>query len=121
NAYAVGYPPPSFEWRFKGSLITDETNSFLNLSTLGPSNAGLYQLTASNIHGAVRTEAALTIIAKPDLRITEVQSAPTSPAGVSTADWWELTSFENQPVSLGGWRFNDNNGGLTDPFIIPQG
>jgi len=121
SAYAIGYPPPTFGWRFKGDLLPNETNSFLNLTTLAPSNAGLYQLTASNIHGKVTTEATLAIISKPDLRITEVESAPTSQAGVTTADWWELTSFENQPVSLGGWRFNDNTGGLTDPFVFPQG
>ncbi|HKQ38456.1 MAG TPA: lamin tail domain-containing protein [Verrucomicrobiae bacterium] len=121
SAYAVGYPPPVFEWLFKGDLLTDETNSLLNLSTLAPAQGGLYQLTASNAHGKVTTEATLTIITKPDLRITEVESAPTSPAGVTTADWWELTSFERQPVSLGGWRFNDNAGGLTDPFVFPQG
>ena len=120
SAYAVGYPPPTFEWSFKGDLLPDETNSFLNLSTLVPTNAGLYQLTASNLHGQVATEGTLTIITKPDLRITEVQSAPTSPVGVTTADWWELTSFEDQPVSLAGWRFNDSAGGLTDPFVFPQ-
>jgi hypothetical protein len=38
--------------------------------------------------------------------------------GVPTEDWWELTSFESQPVNLNGWRFNDNSGGLTDPFVI---
>ena len=121
SAYAVGYPAPTFEWRFKGDLLPDETNSFLNLPTLAPSSAGLYQLTVSNVHGRATTEATLTIITKPDLRITEAQSAPTSPAGVTTGDWWELTSFESQSVSLGGWRFNDNMGGLTDPFVFPQG
>ena len=121
NAYAVGYPAPTFEWRFKDQVLPDETNSFLILSDLAPANAGLYQVTASNVHGSVSSSATLAIISKPDLRITEAMSQPTSPTGVSTADWWELTSFESQPVSLGGWRFNDNTGGLIDPFIIPQG
>jgi hypothetical protein len=58
----------------------------------------------------------LTVRARPDLRITEVMSNPSGGAG--TADWWELTSFESQPVSLTGWRFNDNGGGLNDPFTI---
>ena len=121
SAYAVGCPPPTFEWRFKGNLLPNETNSFLDFPTLAPSHAGLYELIALNMHGTATTTGTLTIISKPDLRITEVQSAPTTPTGVTTADWWELTSFENQPVSLGGWRFNDNSGGLTDPFVFPQG
>lgn len=41
-------------------------------------------------------------------------SNPLSP----TTDWWELTSFDAQPVSLLGWRFNDNTGGLSDPFTL---
>lgn len=121
NVGVGGYPPPVFEWRFKGQLLTNETNSFLVISNVGPGDVGLYEVTASNVNGLASSTATLEVITKPDLRITEVMSAPTSTAGVSTADWWELTSFESQPVSLSGWRFNDNGGALTDPFVIPPG
>ena len=121
SACAVGYPAPSFEWSFKGGVLAGETNSFLTLANVSPAHAGLYELTASNPHAVATTSATLAVIAKPDLRITEVQSAPSSFAGVNTADWWELTSFEDQPVSLGGWRFNDDSGEFVDPFVFPQG
>ena len=29
-----------------------------------------------------------------------------------------MTSFDSQLVNLNGWRFNDNTGGFTDPFVI---
>jgi len=121
NAAVGGYPAPTFEWRFKGQLLPDETNSVLILSNLAPGNAGLYELTASNEKGTATSSATLAVIPKPDLRITEAMSAPSSTVGVSTADWWELTSFESQPVSLSGWRLNDNGGALADPFVIPPG
>jgi hypothetical protein len=121
SAYAVGYPAPSFVWRFKGGVLAGETNSFLTLANVSPAHAGLYELTASNPHGVATTSATLALITKPDLRITEVQSAPSTLAGVETADWWELTNFEDQSVSLGGWRFNDDSGDFVDPFVFPQG
>lgn len=117
NAAAAGYPSPTFAWRFKGALLPGETNSFLIIPNLAPADAGQYEITASNPGATVTSSAMLTIITKADLRITEVQAAPSSSGG----DWWELTSFETQPVNLGGWRFNDNAGAFSDPFIFPPG
>jgi hypothetical protein len=54
-----------------------------------------------------------------DLRITEVMSSP-APETPTSADWWELTSFHDAPVNIGGWRFNDATGGFADAFIIPD-
>lgn len=118
---AVGYPPPIFSWRFNGQLLTGQTNASLTLSNLSLAQAGTYVLIASNASGVAISTAALTVRAKPDLRITEVQSSPAPSQNVTTADWWELTSFESQPVSLAGWRFNDNAGGLADAFVLGAG
>jgi hypothetical protein len=63
----------------------------------------------------------VTVRAKPDLRITEVQSTQASGSSVKTGDWWELTSFEREPVDLSSWRFNDNAGALSDPCVISNG
>ena len=121
NAYAVGYPAPSFIWKFQGQVLGGETNAFLALANVAPAHAGLYELTASNEYAVVTTSGTLSLITKPDLRITEAQAAPSTVPGVATADWWELTSFEDQPVSLGGWRFNDSEGELANPFVFPKG
>ncbi|HEX7861442.1 MAG TPA: lamin tail domain-containing protein [Verrucomicrobiae bacterium] len=58
---------------------------------------------------------------QPDLRITEVMSSPGATNVFAKADWWELTSFHTNLVDLAGWRFNDNTGGPSDGFIIPNG
>jgi hypothetical protein len=118
---AVGYPPPVYRWRQNGGLLAGQTNATLLLSNLTALHAGLYQLTVSNASGVITNTATLTVRAKPDLRITEVQSNPTSGGAVETSDWWELTSFESQPVDLSGWRFNDAADGLSGVYVIADG
>jgi hypothetical protein len=117
----AGYPAPKFYWRFNGGPLSNQTSNALVLSNVSAAQAGTYELTASNSLGSVASSATLTVNAKPNLRITEVLSNPAPSPGVPTQDWWELTSFESQPVNLSGWRFNDNSGGLVDPFVFPAG
>ena len=121
QAVAVGYPQPTYQWRFQGQLISGQAGSSLALFNVTAAQAGEYEVIASNPSGTATSTATLTVRAKPDLRITEVQSSTAPSTGVPAADWWELTSFESQPVSLAGWRFNDNGGGLTDPFVFGAG
>ena len=118
NAIAVGYPAPAYRWFFNGQLLAGQNNASLVLSNLTFAHAGSYTITASNSSGVATSLASLMVRAKPDLRITEVLSSTAAGAAVPTSDWWELTSFETQPVNLSGWQFNDNAGGLTDPFVI---
>lgn len=116
----VAHPSPAYTWHFNGEALAGETNPFLTISNLTTAHTGVYQLTASNAHGVITTSATLNVRTKPDLRITEVLP-DAADAAVPTADWWELTSFENESVNLSGWRFNDSGGGHTDPFTIPAG
>jgi hypothetical protein len=117
HSIAVGYRDPAYQWYFNTLLLTGETNASLLLTNLSLAQAGLYRVTASNSSGVVTGAATLTVRVKADLRFTEVE--PSQATGtLSTADWWELTSYESQPVNLNGWKFNDNSGGLTDPYVI---
>jgi Immunoglobulin I-set domain len=120
TASAVGYPTPSARWLFNGHAIPNQTGFSLTLTNLALTNAGQYSFVAYNSTGAVTNSANLTVRLKPDLRITEVMPVQAASPGVPTGDWWELTSFESQPVNLSGWRFNDNSGALTDPFVLGQ-
>lgn len=120
-AEVLAAPVPVYEWRFNGELVAGATNASLVVSNLTPASAGTYELTARNPAGEVRTQAQLTVRERvPDVRITEVMSS-TAPGTAATADWWELTSFDPEPVDLSGWRFNDSTGGLADAFVIPEG
>jgi len=121
TALAVGYPSPAYQWRFNGQPLAGATTASLTLSPLAATHAGQYQVIASNEHGSATNTLTLTVRPKPDLRITEVQSSTAPSPNVPSADWWELTSFESQPVDLSGWRFNDSGGGLTDAFVFGVG
>jgi len=118
---AVSYPPPSYYWRLNGVPLQGLNSNVLQLVGVTVSQAGSYELIASNHLGSVSSSGILTVNARPDLRITEVQPNPAPSPGVPTQDWWELTSFETQPVDLSGWRFNDSSGDLADPFVIGPG
>ena len=121
NPIAVGYPVPNYQWFFNGTPMNGQTGPSLTISPVTTSSGGQYQLTVSNASGSATSSAILTVRPQPNLRITEVQSSTAPSPNVPTADWWELTSFESETVNLGGWRFNDNGGGLSDPFTIPPG
>jgi hypothetical protein len=65
------------------------------------------------------------VLSRPDIRITEVSSARTTldPAfidrvGFAPEDWWEITSFSPVPISLSGWRFDDNSASLGSALLI---
>jgi hypothetical protein len=99
-------------------MLSGQTNATLVLSNVAVANAGEYEVTVTNSVGATSAIASIVVRTMPQVGITEVMSSPSSTPGTATADWWELTSYEQQPVPLTGWRFNDNGGGLTDPFRI---
>ena len=121
EAESEGCPKPAYRWSHNGTLLAEQTNASLLLPGVTLDAAGVYELTASNLFGVVTTSVTLTVRSKPDLRITEVMPSGALDATVPTADWWELTSFESQPVDLSGWRFNDSNGGLADPYAFGAG
>jgi len=115
------FPTPSYAWSFNGQPLAGATNALLRLADLKQEQTGVYEVTASNRWGTVRSRASLTVGERvPDLRITEVMSS-TGPNTLITEDWWELTSFDAEPVDLSGWRFNDSTGGIFDAFTFPAG
>ena len=119
SGLAVGYPAPAYFWTFNGQPLSGEHNPILLLTGLSTVQAGTYTLTASNQAGFSSTSATVEVRSRPNLRITEVQSSTAPSPDLPTEDWWELTSFENQPVDLAGWRFNDNAGGWDTGFPLP--
>lgn len=144
---ATGVPQPTFAWRFQGTVL-GETGAILTLTNVAAAQAGEYSVTATNTSGGVTVTVTLTVKDKPDLRITEVHSASTETVDVDFArrmgalraraecgcatpeaarvtelsfaqqDWWELTSFEADPVSLKGWRLDDNSGRLANAYTV---
>lgn len=124
---ASGVPQPTFEWSFNGVVIEGQTGPTLALSNLTIAAAGEYAVKASNASGSQTSTASLTVRAKPNLRITEVRSTDTLDPdfsrrnGFVPQDWFEVTSFESEAVSLTGWRLDDNSSSLTAAFVLTNG
>ncbi len=125
TAVASGVPEPTYQWSFNGSSLPGATNGTLNLVAITAAQAGRFTVTASNASGSLSHSVTLTVISRPDIRITEVSSARTvldpgfiDRVGFAPEDWWEITSFSPVPISLGGWRFDDNSASLGSAITI---
>ena len=116
----TGLPQPVYSWKFKGAALPGQTAATLSLTGVSAAQAGMYELTATNASGSLTLSAELMVLQVVDLRLTELQSQPAA-GNANSADWWELTNFEAVPVSLAGWRFNDDSGGLGTAFTLPAG
>ncbi len=120
TARFTGVPEPVYSWKFNGASLPGQTAATLVLKGLTAAQAGSYELSAVNPSGIVILTADLAVPQMPDLRLTELQSLPAA-GNANSADWWELTNFGALPVSLAGWRFNDDSGGLGSAFTLPAG
>jgi len=125
TATASGAPEPSYRWSFNGVPLPGATGPALALSALSQAQAGTYTVTASNASGSVSHSVTLTVLGRPQIRITEASSARTTldpgfidRVGFGPEDWWEITSFSPVPVSLAGWRFDDNSASLANALTV---
>lgn len=61
--------------------------------------------------------------AEARLLLTEIQSNQSATAPVNKNDYWELTNFGTAPVSIAGYKWDDNSRLATDPeaVTIPAG
>lgn len=125
KATASGVPEPSYLWSFNGVPITGSTAATLTLNPVTADRAGTYTVAASNASGTVTHSVQLTVLGRPDIRITEVSSARTTldpgfidRVGFAPEDWWEITSFSPVPISLTGWRFDDNSASLASAITL---
>ena len=125
SATASGVPEPTYQWSVNGQPLSGATSATLTVNPVTPVQAGQYSVTASNASGTISHSVSLTVLSRPDIRITEVSSARTTldPAfidrvGFAPEDWWEITSFSPVPFSLSGWRFDDNSASLSSALTV---
>lgn len=116
---AAGVPPPEFYWRFKGTPITDATNTTYVVPAATLAEAGLYDVVVSNRAGFVISQPARLTVGIPMINPSfEVDAFGTWPGYVSgnfpITGWASLGNHGLNPVTGGASPFADNG-------AIPQG
>ena len=96
---------------FDGSTLLAEVSSapyrFVWSGAL-PGTRKLRAVAVDNLGAVTVDEITLTVAAAPTLLLTEVQSAQSGGAPVGVGDYWELTNFGSQAVSLAGYTWHDS-------------
>ncbi|MDB6035572.1 MAG: hypothetical protein JWM16_5910, partial [Verrucomicrobiales bacterium] len=105
-----GVPQPTLQWRFNGTNIPGATAATLVINNAQTSDSGVYSVLATNSQGIATNQATLSVTTRPNLLITEIMPAQSTNGGFGGHnDWWELTSFDDHPVDLIGYRFDDSS------------
>lgn len=58
---AYGTPPLTYQWQLNDTNLLNKTNTFLSLTGLQPTNAGMYSVIITNSFGSIATNAALWV------------------------------------------------------------
>jgi hypothetical protein len=65
----LGYPSPTAQWFYNGSIILGATNSVLSITNIQIAQTGDYSLVASNAYGSVTNAVVLTVLPPPVLAL----------------------------------------------------
>ena len=119
SVVARGFPLPRFQWRFNGVQIVGATNRWVTLGGVSPGMSGEVSVEVTNPLCSTNASAHLWVTPPPDLRVTEVMAAAsTNHTAHQHGDWWELTNFGTNRVSLAGYRFDDTPGVIEGSTVI---
>lgn len=67
QAPSGGTPPVQYQWQFNGLPVSGATNPVLTLSAVQITNAGAYQLNASNAYGAATSPVVNVVVKQPPI------------------------------------------------------
>jgi hypothetical protein len=114
-----GYPLPAIQWYFNHVEIPGATNRTLVIPDAGCEAAGIYGVVVTNPSCTTNATARLNVTRKPRLALTEAMPTVSTNAGLlGFREWWELTNFDDYPVNLRGYRWDDLPGELNGAFTI---
>jgi len=122
---ATACTPLSYQWYFGTNLLTGQTNSTLDLASVGPTNAGNYLVSVTSEGGSTNTlPALLTIIYQPPVLTggqmlsgsAGFQLTFSGPAGQTYQVFssTNVTSTVSQWTSIGSGTFGNTNAIFTD-------
>ncbi len=89
-----------------------------------PAGTRVIRAMATDDDGAVAAQMVnITVITPSDLLLTELHSNPSGTAPVGVGDYWELTNFGSNTISLAGYTWNDSgrNRNAALAWAFPEG
>jgi hypothetical protein len=115
NVTTSGTAPFSYQWRFGGANLANETNQLLALVHVQTNQAGAYDVVIGNASGSVTSQppAILTVVAPPS--ITGLSMLPSSPVSEGANVTFCVGATGSAPLSY-QWRFN---GGSISGATLP--
>ncbi len=117
---AHGYPGLSYQWSSNGLSMPGATSKTLTVCDAALTQTDIvYRVEVRNVLGVTNASARLRVTPKPRLVITEVMAWPATNSPIDHRDWFELTNFDTNAVSLQNWRFFDQPS-LDMPCVITQ-
>src|SRR5207302_9587868 len=99
---AVGAQPLNYQWFFNGTNIFGATDNVLTLTSVQPSDAGLYNALVTNTSGSVTSAAARLTVSTPPAIVSQPTNQ-TVMAGTSSAF---MVMASGVPVPSFQWQFN---------------
>ena len=119
SVLACAFPAARYQWFSNGVALAGATNRTLLAPNCTFAMSGSqFCVRIQNANGTTNVCARLYVTPKPELRITEVQSWPSTNCDAHH-DWFELTNFGTNTVNLLGWRFWDAFK-LTNALVVTQ-
>jgi hypothetical protein len=75
QAVAVGFPAPTYQWRFDGTNLPGATESALTFLAATAAQSGNYSVLASNLYGAITSQVVALVLENTNIvpGITEIQ------------------------------------------------
>lgn len=108
TAAASGEPAPAYQWRFNGTPIPSASNHVYRIARAGYTNAGNYDVVASNTFGSVTSSVAtLTVLLPPAITLNgsatitnECHAAFTDPGAIATGTPLAIAGGGNHSLAL---------------------
>jgi uncharacterized delta-60 repeat protein len=101
---AIGTPPPGFQWRYSGQLISGQTNASLQLTNLQPSQSGSYSVVVSNVQGIVSSEPAYLFVRPPSSPGTvDLSFDPRTGVDYASLNHVHAIQLQGDKILIAGW------------------
>ncbi len=105
NVTVSGTAPFSYQWRFGGANLNNETNQLLSLVNVQTNQAGNYDVIVANSSGSVTSQPPAVLTVLVPVSLTGFTMQPSSPVSEGTNVTFCVTATGSEPL-IYQWRRN---------------